>query len=281
MQALRLQLHFSSLLRKLQNAAGFSVAILLTLVGTLPALRAQESGPREILITYRCQPADRPAFREYLGRDEIAMLEQLKRDGTLKRYKVLFNPIVTETFDAMIVLDFATYAATDNWLAIEQKTPGGLTPAGLKLAKPVQTYLADLQWEGGDDLPGSAKPVFYVIPYSYNSLDQYKAYIDAYLIPQVRGWMKEGVLNRYSLYLNRYPVGDPWDSLFIYEYRDRESFGKREETIAKVRDGLKNDPVWKHWSDIKATIRSESENTIMEEVTPRPSVPRSGPKESH
>jgi hypothetical protein len=93
--------------------------------------------------------------------------------------------------------------------------------------------------------------------------------------------MKEGVLNRYSLYLNRYPVGDHWDSLFIYEYRDRESFGKREETIAKVRDGLKNDPVWKHWSDIKATIRSESENTIMEEVTPLPSAPHPEPKESH
>jgi hypothetical protein len=273
MHTLRLQFPFPSLLRKLQMAGAFTV--LLTFAG---ALRAQESGPREILITYRCQPADRPAFREYLGRDEIALLEQLMRNGTLKRYQVLFNPIVTETFDAMIVLDFATYTATDNWLAIERKTPGGMTPAGLKLAKPLQTYLADLQWEGGNDQRGSGNPVFYVIPYSYNSLDQYKTYIDAYLIPQVRGWIKEGVLNRYSLYLNRYPTGDPWDSLFIYEYRDRESFGKREETIAKVRDGLKNDPVWKHWSDIKATIRSESENTIMEEVT---SVPHPEPKRSH
>ena len=281
MRALRLQFPFPSLLRKLQNAGAISVAIALTLAGTLPDLRAQESGPREILITYRCQPADRPAFREYLEHDEIALLDQLKRDGALKRYKVLFNPIVTETFDAMIVLDFATYAATDSWLAIERKTPSGLTPAGLKLAKPLQTYFADLQWEGGDDKPNGTKPVFYVIPYSYNSLDQYKAYIDAYLIPQVRGWIKEGVLKRYSLYLNRYPTGDPWDSLFIYEYRDRESFGKREETIAKVRNTLKDDPVWKHWSDIQATIRSESENTIMEEVTPRPPAPHPEPKGSH
>jgi hypothetical protein len=281
MHTLQLQFPLLSLLRKLRNAVAFAVAISLTLAGALPALRAQESGPREILITYRCQPADRTAFREYLERDEIAMLEQLKLDGTLKRYDVLFNPIVTETFDAMIVLDFATYASTDRWLAIERKTPGGLTPAGLKLAKPLQTYLADLQWEEGNDPPGGTKPVFYVIPYSYNSLDQYKAYVDAYLIPQVRGWMKAGVLNRYSLYLNRYPVGDPWDSLFIYEYRDRESFGKREETIAKVRDGLKNDPVWKHWSDIKATIRTESENTIMEEVTPRAPAAQLEPKGSH
>src|SRR5258707_13931382 len=129
MHALRLQ--FPSLLRKLQNVGAFAVAILLTLAGALPDLRAQESGPSEILITYRCQPADRPAFREYLERDEIGMLDRLKRDGTLKRYKILFNPIVTGTFDAMIVLDFATYTATDSWLAIERKTPGGLTPAAL------------------------------------------------------------------------------------------------------------------------------------------------------
>ncbi len=269
MHTLRLPFPSPSWLRNLQSTGSFGAAVLLMLA--LPALHAQETGPREILITYRCQPADRPAFHAYLESEEITMLEHLKRDGMLKRYTVLFNPIVTGTFDAMIVMDFASYAATDSWLAIERKAPGGLTATGLKLAKPLQTYLADLQWEGANDQPGNGKRVFYIIPYSYTSLDQYKAYIDGYLIPQVTGWMKEGVLSRYSLYLNRYPVGDPWDSLFIYEYRDRESFGKREETIAKVRNGLRNDPVWKHWSDIKATIRTESENTIMEEVVPPPS----------
>jgi hypothetical protein len=271
MHAVLLELAFPSWLRILRRAGAVGVAALLTLAVAAPGLCAQESGPRDILITYRCQPADRPAFRAYLEHEEIPVLEQLKRDGTLKRYNVLFNPVVTETFDAMIVMDFESYAATGRWLEIERRMPGGLNAAGLKLAKPLQTYFADLQWEGASGQPGSGNAVFYVIPYSYSSLDQYKAYIDAYLIPQVRGWMKEGVLNRYSLYLNRYPVGDPWDSLFIYEYRDRESFGRREETIAKVRSGLKNDPVWKRWSDIKATLRSESENTIMEEVTPRAS----------
>jgi len=148
--------------------------------------------------------------------------------------------------------------------------------------QPAQVGEMEAGVAGQADDPGSeASGVYYVIPYEYSSADQYRKYVDAYVIPQVKGWMKEGVLNRYSLYLNRYPVGDPWDSLFIYEYRDRESFGKREETIAKVRNDLKNDSVWKHWSDIKATIRSESENTIMEEVTPRPSAPHPEPKGSH
>ncbi|WP_041586102.1 hypothetical protein [Terriglobus saanensis] len=246
--------------------------LLLFFVGVLQLSTASglaagsEGGPRQLLITYRCAAVDRPAFRSYLQDQEGAMLEKLKSEGVLKGYQILFNPFVTTgTWDAMTILNFSNYASTQRWKEIERKSPGGLSAAGLKLAKPIQTYSADLEWEGSDKAPGSAsKRVFYVIPYNYNSLDQYKAYVDGYVIPQVQGWIKEGVLSRYSIYLNRYSVGDPWDALFIYEYRDLEDFGKREETVAKVRGPLRNDPEWKHLNDIKATIRSETENTIAE-----------------
>jgi hypothetical protein len=249
------------------------IRLLSTLLACgVGSLYAQESGPKEVIITYRCQAADRPAFRSYLETEQMRMLSRLKVEGTLKRFQVLFNPVVTETFDAMVIMDFSSYGAESKWEEVERRLPGGLSPAGLKLAKPLMTYFADLQWEGRSEMPAGEHPIFYVIPYSYNKLDQYKSYIDAYVVPQVTGWMKEGVLASYAIYLDRYPVGDPWDCLFIYEYRDRDSFGKRETTIAKVRSGLKSDPTWKHWSDIKATIRSESENTIMEELTPKPEV---------
>jgi DNA-binding Lrp family transcriptional regulator len=248
----------------------FALLLLLAAVFTLSAHAQETGGPRHILITFRCAAADRPAFRAYLRGEESRMLEKLKAEGVLKSYHLLFNPFVTTgTWDAMTVLNFSTYAATQRWKDIEQKYPAGLTPAGLKLAKPIQTYSADLGWEDTAPNPGpDDKHVFYVIPYSYNALEQYKAYVDGYVIPQLRGWMKEGVLSRYSLYLNRYSTGDPWDALFIYEYRDLESFGKREETVAKVRATLRDDPAWKHLSDIKATIRTETENTIAEELKP-------------
>jgi DNA-binding Lrp family transcriptional regulator len=233
----------------------------------VPCLAAEpEGGPRQLLITYRCLPAARPAFRAYLQGEESLMLEKLKSEGVLKSYQILFNPFVTTgTWDAMTILSFSSYGATQRWKEIERKSPGGLSQLGLKLAKPIQTYSADLAWEGSANEPGAeVKRVFYVIPYSYNSLDQYKAYVDGYVIPQVRGWIKEGVLSRYAIYLNRYAVGDPWDALFVYEYRDLESFGQREETVAKVREPLRADPAWKHLNDIKTTIRSESENTIAE-----------------
>jgi len=236
------------------------------------SLRAAESvvtgGPREILITYRAEPANRPAFRAYLQNTEAAQLDKLEREGVLRGYQILFNPFVQpRTWDAMTVLSFNRFADTRRWQEIERTSPGGLTAAGLKLAKPVGTYSADLGWEDAAPDGGPVKDrVFYVIPYTYAALDQYRKYIDGYVVPQVQGWIKAGVLSRYGIYMNRYPVGDPepWDSLFIYEYRDLESFGRRDETTAQIRAQLRTDPVWKQWSDIKSTIRTESENTIAE-----------------
>jgi hypothetical protein len=86
------------------------------------------------------------------------------------------------------------------------------------------------------------------------------------VIPQVEGWMREGVLAGYRIYMNRYPVGKPWDSLFVYQYRDLEAFGERDEVVAKVREGLKSDPAWQKLNEIKQTIRTESENTIAESL---------------
>lgn len=239
-------------------------------VGRVAAAEEAKGGPTQLLISYRTAAADRPAFRAYLLGDETALLEKLKREGTLKSYQILFNPFVTTgTWDAMTVLSFRSYADTQRWKEIERTAPGGLSGVGLKIARPLQTYSADLAW--GATAPDALPPgrrVVYVIPYSYNSLDQYKAYVDGYVIPQVKGWMAEGVLTRYAIYLNRYSTGDPWDALFVYEYRDLESFGRREETVAKVRDTLRSDPTWKKLSDIKATIRSETENTVTEILSP-------------
>lgn len=228
-------------------------------------------GPLNLLITYRSEPGNRPAFRAYLQREGHQRLEKLKREGVLKSYQVLFNPFVSSgTWDAMTILSFSRYADTRRWMEIERTSPGGLTPAGLKLAHPVDTYSADLPWEGAaDNAASDADSVYYVIPYEYNAADQYRKYVDAYVIPQLKGWMREGVLGSYRIFMNRYAVGPTWDALFVYQYRDLEAFGRREETVAKVRKTLVEDPLWKMYSDVKQTVRTESENTIAEALTGR------------
>ncbi|MFI4885851.1 MAG: hypothetical protein ACHQIF_09815, partial [Steroidobacterales bacterium] len=181
----------------------------------------------------------------------------------------LFNPFVQpRTWDAMVVLSFARFADTRRWLDIERTAPGGLSGAGLRLARPVAEYSADLVWENGSAGREPADGhVFYVIPYTYlGSVTQYRAYVDGYVVPQLDGWLKAGVLSRYRIYLNRYPVGDPepWDALFVYEYRSLEAFGRRDETIAAVRRGLQADPAWQKLSQSKSNQRTEAENTIAE-----------------
>jgi hypothetical protein len=262
-------------IRSLKFAA-WLLAIVVTGVGCAVAqspAAAQSpttTGPTHILIVYRSEPANRPAFRSYLQRDMLARLEKLKSEGVLRSYQILFNPFTTSyTWDAMTILSFTHYVDTLRWRQIERTSPGGLNAAGLRLAKPVDTYSADLPWEGQADDPGpEGDGVYCVIPYEYANADQYRKYVDAYVIPQVTGWIREGVLSGYRLFMNRYGVGRPWDSLFVFRYRNLEAFGRREEIIAKVRQTLVDQPAWKQLSDIKQTIRTESENTIAEALQP-------------
>ena len=227
-------------------------------------------GPTSILIAYRSEPANRPAFRTYLQKDLAARLVKLQSAGVLGSYQILFNPFTTaDTWDALCILRFASYAETQRWKQIERTLPGGLNAAGLRLAKPINTYSADLPWEAEINAPGPEEEgVYYVIPYEYSSADQYRKYVDAYVMPQVAGWMREGVLVGYRIFMNRYQAGRPWDSLFVLRYRNLESFGRREEIVAKVRLGLQDNPEWKQLNAIKQTIRTESENTIAEALQP-------------
>jgi hypothetical protein len=256
------------IIRYLNFLAACIVTVGLT---SMSVARAQAAGgPTSMLITYRSEPANRPAFRVYLQKDLAPRLAQLKSAGVLGSYQILFNPFTTaDTWDAMTILRFASYGETERWKQIERTQPGGLNAAGLRLAKPLNTYSADLPWEAQADDPGPEEEgVYYVIPYEYSSADQYRKYVDAYVMPQVAGWMREGVLVGYRIFMNRYQAGRPWDSLFVLRYRNLESFGRREEIVAKVRLGLQDNPEWKQLNASKQTIRTESENTIAEALQP-------------
>jgi hypothetical protein len=267
--------HEAPLAQSERRALAFIIVVMLLLGGLLwvRAARAAEpddAGPHHLLITYRSEARDRPAFRSYLEGEGRAPFDKLVKDGTLKDYQVLFNPYnQAGTWDAMVVLDFNRHAGTRRWQEIERRSPGGLTARGLKLARPVDTYSADLTWQAAAPGAMARGSVFYVIPYEYNSAGEYKKYVNAYVLPQVEGWMREGVLSGYRIFMNRFPVGRPWDALFIYQYKDSDAFGRRDEIVAKVRDGLKNDPVWQKLSETKGTMRTETENTITEVVEPR------------
>lgn len=252
-----------------RRTVGFGLASAALLASAGARAEAPAGGPQSLLITYRCKPADRPAFRTYLEQVELERLAGWRAQGGLERAQILFNVYDdVDTWDAMLVMSFADFdQGVARWQEIERTQPGGLDARGLALGEPLQTYSADLPWTEGDW--GGPGNVFYIIPYEYNAEGEYRDYVDGYVLPQVRGWMKDGALSGYRIYMNRNPVGRRWDSLFIYTYRDLHAFGRRETVLAKVREGLAGDARWKMLNEKKHNIRSEQDNVIAVALAPR------------
>src|SRR6185437_11298480 len=71
---------------------GFFLLLLLCLgwhTGAAAAAgKAISGGPKQLLIAYRAQPADRPAFRDYLKHHEAQLLGRLEREGVLSGYQI-------------------------------------------------------------------------------------------------------------------------------------------------------------------------------------------------
>ena len=239
---------------------------LLSGVAAAPSYAQEEllDGPKSVIISYRTNAAKRTDFREYMSGPFAAKLSAMRNEGKLAAYQVYYSWFPQpEVWDAMVVMHFPTYSAVQDWLAVERREPGGLDSAGLALASPKAVYSADLSWnESADDF--DVGEVYNIIPYEYRDATEYRDYVAGYVTPQFDGWMSEGALSGYQIYMNRYPVGTPWDSLFIQRYRDFDAFGKRQHVLDKVRVGLRQKPEWMKWHSRKGDIRSETENSIAE-----------------
>lgn len=224
-------------------------------------------GPRTLVIHYRADPVDRPAFRELMSGPHATLLRRLQSEGKIAGFRTFFSwyaqPAV---WDAMVELRFTDFAQVAEWNRLERTMPGGLSAEGLKLGSPVQSVLADTSWAGGNNGADADadESAYYVIPYTYQSGSEYRDYVKGYALPQYEGWLKAGLLSGYEVLMNRHPVGDPdpWDALLILRYRDMQSFGKRQHILEEVRKGLRQDPRWLAWHERKSEIRSEAENSI-------------------
>ncbi len=223
-----------------------------------------DDGPKSLVISYRSTAAHRPAFRQYLATNLAPRLRAMKAKGEISDFRIFFSwyhqPAV---WDGLVILRFPTFTAVGGWNKLERTQPGGLDTPGLALADPVASYSSDLAWSRNPDTLKDGE-VYYIIPYEYRNEAEYRDYVKAYVQPQFDGWIAAGALNGYEIYMNRYGTGSPWDALFIQHYRDMAALGQRQRITASVREKLRNDPQWKAWSDKKADIRSESENSIAE-----------------
>jgi hypothetical protein len=240
------------------------------LAGSAQAADPRESGPRTLVITYHTSPANRLAFRQELEQSGVRQLQRWKDDGVLQSYRILFNRYVdSANWDAMTMVTFAKESDIERWKRIELEAPAGLSQKALSLATSIDTVPADLMRQNRTAQSGG-NSVFVVIPYEYVvPVDEYIAYLDGYVLPQTDGWMEEGVLASYGIYLARYPAGRPWQSLLVLEYKSDQALGARDAAVAKVRARLKENPKWKAISDSKKNVRVERSPVIADSIAAR------------
>ena len=265
---------YHALLAKIAMVIVF-VAFISTSVGAQAsaAMGERDTGPKHLLITYRCPAASRSAFRDYMISQGVRAFQEWKRTGVVRDYQILFNWFVdSETWDMLSILSFDQYASIDKWRQIEHSTPGGLTREGLALCSPAITYAMDLLWQGRSKikLPTPAHSVFLTIPYVYypaSSLEQYATYVSGYVIPQFDAWIRDNILVSYKIFVNRFQTGREWQAVFVLEYRDVEAFGQREKEVDKVKAQLQSDANWKALGDRKLSVRTEKQTATAEELT--------------
>lgn len=235
--------------------------LIVALLGLATQAVAQDDprmrAPTGLIITYSADAADRPTLRAALLREQVAKLDALQRAGTIKGYRLLWNRYSDAVVcDAMLILDLDTPGGIGAWAKVEATAPGALTPATAKLVKRIETAPIDIMRTKRAAAMG--KPTYLVVPYDYLvSVNDYVKYVDGYVVPQMEGWLGEGVLQGYDFLLSRYPAGRPWTSMLILQYRGDRGLGMRDATTAKVRARLASDAAWKAFADNKGNIREE------------------------
>jgi hypothetical protein len=225
----------------------------------------REQGPQSLVVTYQVAPSARSSFREAVRGALLPRLARMHATGVLEDYHVLVSRYVDNGgWDMMTVLNFHSPADLANWRSIEAVTPAGLDPKALKLVTAAQTTPVDLFRSRAES---NAAPVYLVVPYDYLvSTDEYREYVDGYVVPQMEGWIKEGAISAYGLYLARYGAGRAWSSLLVLAYRGDEGLGRRDAVTRKVRAQLGLDADWKSFADRKANVRVEKQAIIADQI---------------
>lgn len=245
----------------------FSVVLMQFLGHAFGQTNVRDVGPTNLLLLYKSEPAKRVALREYMLNKGVAQFKQWKATGVLAGEQVLFSRYVdTENWDMLVFLQFRSPEDVTKWNEIERSHPAGLDAEGLSMVTAVSTYQLDMVQEKALSM-AATKPVFFVVPYDYTvSTDDYLRYLQGYVVPQTSGWMDAGVLQSYRLFIGRGVAGRPWSAVFVLEYKDDEALGRRDVTIAKVREALKSDPTWKAISDKKQSVRIEKAPIVADEL---------------
>lgn len=220
-----------------------------------------------LVVEYRTAPANRPMLRHELAQSTADKLAQWEHGGRLTQYSLLFSRYADSgNWDAMAILTFATPADLYRWRRVEATDPGALSAKALAAATSIRTTPVDLK-RSAVGATGAPDSVYVAIPYRTEvSASDYLKYADAYVIPQFKGWMGDGALGGYSIYMSQFPAGRAWNVIAILQYKDEIALSRREAIVDKVRARLKSNPEWEVISVGKQHVRAEEQVVIADPV---------------
>ena len=89
------------------------------------------------------------------------------------------------------------------------------------------------------------------------------------MIPQLKGWVKSGLMPSYQIHMDQNPTNAPWHSLLVFEYDGLKGVALRDTLKNDVRKLLKDDAGYKKYSPIKTNIRKEDQPTTYVPILPR------------
>jgi hypothetical protein len=227
------------------------------------------SGRVALVVSYRCRPDSRRAFREHLVSSGLPSLRAWEAAGAFVEHLLLFNVDVNEdAWDALLVLRFEDWGQYGRWKGIERTSPAALSADGLRLVTGVSSALSELAWQGRrPDAPGSReKPVYFVRPYYYDDKPAYRRFFEAYNRPQFDAWLRAGAISSYRALLNQNPTGDTWGVLVIYEYPGWEAANARDSVKDAVAPELSAIPGWDLLGEVKGQIRRSGRVTLAERL---------------
>jgi hypothetical protein len=199
----------------------------------------------------------------------VPQLQRWKQEGVFASSKLLFSRYAdSDSWDMVLFLRFKRYADVSNWNKIEAESPGGLPASALAMTTAISTYPVDVLHERrAADPDSNGRHVYLIVPYSVAvPIPEYTQYVAGYVQPQVEGWMQDGILTQYQLTLGRGTAGKPYSAVFLFEYKDDESFGNRDRVLADTRERLKTNPDWKAFAGSKHKIRTEGAAIIADEL---------------
>ena len=252
---------------RISQALRLCMVIGFTVVIQVPSANATEPPQPALVIAYHTAPANWLAFRKALRSEALPHFRALQKEGILRSYHVLWNRHVDSAgWNTMAMLTFNGPDGFARWKRGARERPGGLTQEELALTTQIETTPVDLVRQGTARTAVSS-PVTLVIPYRYLvSGAAYRKYLDDYTVPQLKGWMKAGVLAKYTIFMAQYPAGRPWSAMLILGYRSDAALASRDAVKGTVRARLALDPAWKAISDDKKAVREEMALTVADEA---------------